>query len=617
MCFFASVGIILSGALGIPSADISSGTTCSIMTVVPQPHQNPVTEQQTFPLSLENLEQRAIAITVRVIALENKPSGLKVRNAASGILVSRRRDNYFVITNKHVLLGENNMQIVTSDGKSHRATLVESVTFQSADIALLSFQTNATYPTARLGLTSDLKIGDWVFATGFPKRSQAWRFAEGQYVLAAPKTMESGYAFGYTSEVEIGMSGGAVMDVYGRVIAVNGVHAKPLWGKPSYLYETGEKPCETIREEMANLSWAIPMQTVIKFMPDLRVASLETVQTTNNFPNTFASTRPSPEFWQWRASLLNKCVAPLPAFLHFAWMNVVLPSVTFSSPSIYPQVYRENYMSDSAFLKFDQRSLANAALTFSFTLAATVASPSPTNAAAIAETPQPVPTNSENVPAIAQIPQSARVNSDADQAVKAQIALSQAQSLFEQGLYDRSMVIVNQSIEINPNNPLAWQLLGNCLKKMGRDQEALTAYDQAIRALSVTKQPAIAPTSSNNSNNSPQIFTQINGQSTNDIVQLWTERARTLDRLNRYQESVTAYDQALKLRCQEQLLRVNEPFPPICQNYLFPTSTPNNFGNSSTTAPNDVNRGSVVIPVTPSQQPNNPANPTKPSRGVW
>jgi hypothetical protein len=468
--------------------------------------------------------------------------------------------------------------------------------------------------TARLGRTSDLKIGDWVFATGFPNRSRAWKFAEGQYALAAPKTIESGSAFGYSSEVERGMSGGALMDAYGRVVAVNGFHAKSLWGKPTYLYSTGEKPCEPIREEMANLSWAIPIETVIQFMPNLRVATLETVKTNGNFQNPFVANNPSSEFWQWRASYLSKCaVVPLPPIVNLAWTNAALPPVTFSPKSIYSQVYRDDYMSEFDFLKFDQRSLTTAALSFSFTLISTVVSPLGPNATAIAEIPQPVKINSEDVPAIAQTTQSGRVNSEADQMARAQISLSQAQVFFEQGLYDRAKILVNQAIDLNPNSSLGWQLLGNCLKKLGRDQEALSAYDQAIKLLSVAKDNSIAPTNPNTFNNSSQTSTQINNQSTNDIVQLWTERARTLDRLNRFQESVAAYDQALKLRCQEQSLRVNEPLPSVCENYLFPPPTVNNSNNSSIT-PNNTNRGSVIVPVSPSQQS---TTSPKPNRSVW
>lgn len=595
------------------------GASCSVMATAPEyldtsTPESPAIDRQTLPVALENLEQRARAVTVRVVASQKTQSGVRVKNTGSGILVGKQKATYFVITNNHVVKAATDIQVGTSDDGFHTATLVNTVKFPSIDLVLLSFQSNAIYPTARLGRTSDLKIGDWVFATGFPKRSQAWKFAEGQYALSAPKTMESGYAFGYSSEVEPGMSGGAVMDAYGRVVAVNGFHAKPLWGKPSYLYSTGEKPCEPIREEMANLSWAVPIETVIQFMPNLRVANLETVKTNGNFPNPFVANNPSSGFWQWRASYLNKCaVVPLSPLVNLAWTNAVLPPVTFSPKSIHSQVYREDYMSEFDFLKFDQRSLTTAALSFSFTLVSTVVSPLVPNANAIAEIPQPVIINSEDVPAIAQTTQSGRVNSEADQMARAQISLSQAQVFFEQGLYDRAKILVNQAIDLNPNSPLGWQLLGNCLKKLGRDQEALSAYDQAIKLLSVAKDTAIAPTNPNTFNNSSQTSTQIYSQSTNDIVQLWIERARTLDRLNRFQESVAAYDQALKLRCQEQSLRVNEPLPSVCENYLFTPPTVNNSNNSSIT-PNNTNRSSVIVPVSPSQQP---TTPSKPNRSVW
>ena len=585
---------------------------CSVMAIAPE---YPLTtiEREKLPLALENIEQRGRAVTVRVIASEKSSSGITVKNAGSGILISKQKATYFVITNNHVLKTSTNVQVVTPDDKSYTATLVNAVNFPSIDLALLSFQSQVVYPTARLGRTGELKIGDWVFATGFPRRSQSWKFAQGQYALAAPKPMESGYAFGYSSEVEIGMSGGAVMDAYGRVIAVNGVHAKPLWGKPSYLYATGEKPCEPIREEMANLSWAIPMETVIQFMPDLRVASLDTVQTKDNFLNPFSVNHPSPEFWQWRASHLSKCATvPLSQLVSLAWTNAALPPLTFSSLSLYPKIHLEDYMSEFDFLRFDRRSLVNSALTFSFTIASTVASTvaAPallTNTPAIAQVSQPVIDNTENV-LITQIPQSMRSNSEEDQRAKAQIYLSQGQTLFEQGQYDRAKILVDQAIDLNPNSPLAWQLLGNCFKKMGRDQEALSAYNQAIKLLSVAKDTEVK---NSNPNNSSQVPTQSHGQSKNDIVQLWLERARTLDRLNRYQESVTAYDQALKIRCQEQFLRVNEPFPPICHNYLLP-ATGSNI-KSPATAPNDVNQGSIV-PISPSQQP---TPPSKPNRSVW
>ncbi len=298
MCFLQAVGIIYMIGL--------MDTSCLLLPNIPDQPVTPIidrfTEPQYLPRSPEKIEQSAMEVTVKVIS---------EKNAASGILIDKRGSTYFVITNKHVLQSDNNIKIGTFDGKLYSATLVKSVDFQSADLVLLSFQSNALYAAARLGKSSDLEIGAWVFSTGFPMRSQAWKFAEGQYTLSTPQPLQYGYAFGYSSAVEKGMSGGPVMDAYGRVIAINGVHANPLWGKPSYRYANGDKPCDPINEEMTSLSWAIPMETVIQFMPDLRAAPLESVDQNERFPNPFAATRPLPSLLQKRAKLISKCVVPL------------------------------------------------------------------------------------------------------------------------------------------------------------------------------------------------------------------------------------------------------------------------------------------------------------------
>lgn len=212
-------------------------------------------------------------------------------------------------------------------------------------------------------------------------------------------------------------------------------------------------------------------------------------------------------------------------------------------------------------------------------------------------------------PAFTQPQQGANLDSNADIKAKTQIYLSQAQTFFDQGNYDKSMGVVNMAIDVNPNNPLAWQLLGNCLKKLGRDREALTAYDQAIKLLSASSTvPTPMPLPS-----SPSIGANDNSQ-INDIAQIWVERARTLDRLNRFQESVSAYDQALKIRCQELLSKAPvETLPMVCQPYVLIEPSAND-PKSTTTQRNPQN--STVIPV-PNNQQTGVETPQRNNRTIW
>ena len=63
------------------------------------------------------------------------------------------------------------------------------------------------------------------------------------------------------------MSGGPVMNLSGQVIAINGVHAEPLWGNP-YNWDDGTVPSEQDSAKLAESSWAIPIETVMEGIPD-------------------------------------------------------------------------------------------------------------------------------------------------------------------------------------------------------------------------------------------------------------------------------------------------------------------------------------------------------------
>lgn len=305
MCFLESFGVAY--LLGIPCPVRNRfAWTLPIAGLISTFQPSPSVEA-FLPYSIEQLEQRAKNVTVRVVS---------DRNAASGVIIDKTKGVYFVITNRHVLEKVKTMQVVTMDGKVHLAEMVKSFDFKDLDLELIAFKSTLPYETARLGRSEDLKVGDLVFASGFPKRSQAWKFAEGQHILSTPQPLQYGYSFGYNSNVEKGMSGGAVMDMYGRVIAINGVHANPLWGKPVYRYADGNKPCEPMQDALASLSWSIPMETVVKSITHLRTTPLSTVKQAFNgqvYFNPFIGSQMMPNVLQSRASQALGCVALPPS----------------------------------------------------------------------------------------------------------------------------------------------------------------------------------------------------------------------------------------------------------------------------------------------------------------
>ncbi|OIP70204.1 MAG: hypothetical protein AUK48_13815 [Oscillatoriales cyanobacterium CG2_30_44_21] len=305
MCLLESIGVAYLLGIPCPVRDKFVWTTLPVAGLISTSQPSPSVEA-FLPYSIEQLEQRAKNVTVRVVS---------DRNAASGVIIDKTKDVYFVITNRHVLEKVKTMQVVTMDDKVHPAEIVESFDFKDLDLELISFKSTSPYETARLGRSADLKVGDLVFASGFPKRSQAWKFAEGQHILSTPQPLQYGYSFGYSSHVEKGMSGGAVMDMYGRVIAINAIHANPLWGKPVYRYADGNKPCAPMQDVLADLSWSIPMETVVKAIAHLKTTPLETVKQASKgqvFFNPFIGSQVMPNILQSRASQSLGCIAAPP-----------------------------------------------------------------------------------------------------------------------------------------------------------------------------------------------------------------------------------------------------------------------------------------------------------------
>lgn len=234
-------------------------------TVKPLSEEN---QKQPLPQRAEDLAktamfQKARSITVKVFSGDNW---------GSGIIIQRQDRVYTVITNDHVLQSGETYRIQTPDGKIHSATRFLPTQFAGKDLAMLQFtSTKSDYTIGILGSSAMVKEGDKVYAAGFPaevKKSDraGWKFTTGRVSLIPEKSLEDGYQLGYDNQIEKGMSGGPVLNLAGEVVAVNGMHAYPLWGDP-YVFQDGSKPCEPMRELMVRSSWGIPIEKFLESAP--------------------------------------------------------------------------------------------------------------------------------------------------------------------------------------------------------------------------------------------------------------------------------------------------------------------------------------------------------------
>ncbi|MBD2183607.1 trypsin-like peptidase domain-containing protein [Planktothrix sp. FACHB-1355] len=221
-------------------------------------------KQESTQLSVNQLYSLARLITVKVLLGDTW---------GSGILIRRQGSVYTVLTNQHVLTaGDSPYQIQTYDGRLYQANWIKSVNFEGRDLALLEFHsTDVEYKVASVGSSSTLSEGDEVVAAGFPftidrSKKIGFVFTTGQVFIVLDKDLNLGYQIGSTNDIQKGMSGGPLLNRWGEVVGINGMHKYPLWGDP-YVFEDGSEPKPSLKKEMSNYSWAVPIETFIKLAP--------------------------------------------------------------------------------------------------------------------------------------------------------------------------------------------------------------------------------------------------------------------------------------------------------------------------------------------------------------
>ena len=211
----------------------------------------------------------------------------------SGFIAQQKGQKYIVITNQHVLrAGEAPYMIETADGKTYLAEVVSDLSEgdYNYDLAILEFEANAVYPTAKIGNSLYLEVGEPIFAAGFPynqspvkrtpvifeqsnpNESRRLSIKPGRIAIILNQALEEGYQIGYTNDVKKGMSGGPLLNYQGEVVGVNGKHAYPLWESPE-VYQDGSEPCPALQELITRSSLAIPIEKSIELNPQLKSLS--------------------------------------------------------------------------------------------------------------------------------------------------------------------------------------------------------------------------------------------------------------------------------------------------------------------------------------------------------
>src|SRR6266567_2013156 len=140
------------------------------------------------------------------------------RSLGSGVIVDKRG---FILTNNHVVDQATKIQ-VQLNGDTTRYTAKVVGVDQETDLAVIKIDASKELPTAKLGNSDGVQVGDWVLAIGSPFGLQATVTAG---IISAKDRSGIGQQFQRFLQTDAainpGNSGGPLVDLSGQVIGIN------------------------------------------------------------------------------------------------------------------------------------------------------------------------------------------------------------------------------------------------------------------------------------------------------------------------------------------------------------------------------------------------------------
>jgi Do/DeqQ family serine protease len=144
----------------------------------------------------------------------------RVQGLGSGVIIDAAG---IIVTNEHVIRGASAIHVVLEDGRTLDAEVLGSDS--GNDLAVLKVSAKAPLPTAKLGTSSDLMIGETVVAIGSPFGLS--KTVTAGVVSAVGRTFRAEDGRVYNDFVQTdaainpGNSGGPLLNVDGEIIGIN------------------------------------------------------------------------------------------------------------------------------------------------------------------------------------------------------------------------------------------------------------------------------------------------------------------------------------------------------------------------------------------------------------
>ena len=155
---------------------------------------------------------------------DRRPRPRQRQSSGSGFIIDK---NGYVLTNAHVISGMSRIAVTLKDGEEYDAEVVGMD--EHTDIALLKIEADSPLPTATIGDSDGVKVGQWVAAIGSPYGLDQTVTAGIISALRRRLPSDRYVPFIQTdAAVNPGNSGGPLMDLEGNVIGINSQIVSPV-----------------------------------------------------------------------------------------------------------------------------------------------------------------------------------------------------------------------------------------------------------------------------------------------------------------------------------------------------------------------------------------------------
>ncbi len=166
----------------------------------------------------------------------------------SGVIVTKEGH---VITNQHVISGQQQIQITMHDGKSYPATLIGEDSM--LDIAVLKINGDGPFVPLKLGDSANVKVGQIVFAVGNPFGLNE---TVTQGIISAKERSISDQQrdlFQTDAAINPGNSGGPLVNLQGEIVGINVAIFSPDKENPGFRGVGFSIPSNDVKETLKQI----------------------------------------------------------------------------------------------------------------------------------------------------------------------------------------------------------------------------------------------------------------------------------------------------------------------------------------------------------------------------